>query len=328
LNSKKFDITLNGYLPSLIEGLENDGINTSTFLKHPYLKKLNLSDPNSYIPNKLLEDILVNIKKDLGVTSMANDLNHHFKSTKMGKYSKHIFQSPSFFTFLTEVVKYQKHIRSNYEARLDIMGPVSRFSVKIIEKPSQGKLICEEIDIMRILDAFTLVGGSSFHPIEIGITNKTAYNVEPILPRGDYKLRLNQDESWVLFNTDLLNKRIPNVLDNAPIEFIIKSKSPQSFKIEMLLSSFKLGNIPNMTEIALMLDVSRRTLERNLNNERSNFSMIKQKFVQQKSIEMLQSQSLTIKEISESLNYSNSQNFIRSFKKWTGKTPDNYRALL
>ncbi|WP_191858058.1 helix-turn-helix domain-containing protein [Hanstruepera ponticola] len=325
---KKIDITLNGYLPSLIEGLEYDGINTSQYLKHPFLKKLNLFDPNSYIPNKLLEDILVNIKKDLGVKSLANDLNHHFKSTKMGKYSQHIFQSPSFLTFLTEVVKYQKHIRSNYEARLDIMGPFSRFSVKIIERPSQGKLICEEIDIMRILDAFTIVGGSSFIPIEIGVTGKSAYTIEPILPRGNYKLKLNQDESWVLFQTNLLNKRIPNVLDNAPLETIIKSQNPESFKVEMLLRSFKSGNIPNLDEIALMFDVSRRTLERNLYKEMSSFSIIKQKFMQQRSIELLQSHSLSIKEISESLNYSNSQNFIRSFKKWTGKTPDSYRNMV
>mgnify|MGYP000548400879 CR=1 FL=1 len=132
----------------------------------------------------------------------------------------------------------------------------------------------------------------------------------------------------MLFNTDLLNKRIPNILDNAPLETIIKSKNPESFKVEMLLRSFKLGNIPNLDEIALIFDVSRRTLERNLNNEGSNFSMIKQKFVQQKSIEMLQFQSLTIKEVSENLNYSNSQNFIRSFKKWTGKTPIEYRDML
>jgi hypothetical protein len=69
----------------------------------------------------------------------------------MGKYSLHIFQSPNFLTFLKEVIKYQKCIRSNYQVKLNVFGSVSRFSVKILEAPSKGKLICEEIDIMRTI---------------------------------------------------------------------------------------------------------------------------------------------------------------------------------
>ena len=313
-------------MPSLLVGLENDGINIQNYLNHSFLKKLDLYDADSYVPVKLLEEILVNIKSDLGISSLSNDLSHHFKSTKMGRFSAHIFQSPNFLTFLQEVVKYQTFIRSNYLVKLTISGAVSRFSVKIDETPSKGKLICEEIDIIRILDAFSLIGGSDFVPIEVGVTGNSVYNIESVLPKGNYKLKLNQEESWVLFNSQLLSKKIPSILPNNSIQDIIKTKIPVSFKIDLMLDSFVSGQIPNVEELTEMFAVSRRTLERKLSEEGTSFTTIKDNYLQRKSFELLSDASLSVKEIADQLNFSNSQNYIRSFKRWTGVPPETYRT--
>jgi AraC-like DNA-binding protein len=87
-----------------------------------------------------------------------------------------------------------------------------------------------------------------------------------------------------------------------------------------------MGTIPNMAEIADMFNVSRRTLERNLLKEGSSFSIIKDKYLQRKSIELLRDPNISVKEIAERLNFSNSQNYIRSFKRWTAVTPETFRT--
>lgn len=327
MNSKRFDIALNGYLPSLLSGLTSDGINVNKYLKNSYLQKLDLYNPDHYIPNILLESILVEIKHDLGLDSLSKDLRRHFQATKMGRFSKHIYQSPSFLTFLEEVIKYQKYIRSNYSGNLQIFGTISQFSVRIDEKPSKGKLICEEIDMLRILDAFMLVGGKNFAPIELGITANSSYNIESVLPKGNYKLNLNQHASWIKFETTLLSKKIPGLLEkSAPIESNL-GFGATTFKIERLINSFKDGTVPRLEEIAQMLDLSSRTLERYLKFEGTNFMQLKQKYLTQKSIELLENPKLSINEISEKLDYSYSQNFVRSFKLWTGTTPEQYRLM-
>jgi len=326
LSKKKIDISLNSYLPSLLTGLENDGINIENYLNHSFLKKMDLYDPDSHIPVILLEDILINIKRDLGIYSLSNDLSHHFKASTMGRVSTHIFQSPNFLSFLQGVVKYQSYIRSNYVVKLTISGAVSKFSVRILEAPSLGKLICEEIDILRILDAFQLIGGADFSPIEIGITGNSVYDIESVLPKGNYKLKLNQEESWVLFNTQLLSKKIPSTFCNNSIQDILKTDNLVSFKIDMMLDSFKTGQIPNMEELTQIFDISRRTLERKLSLEGTSFKTIKNNYLQRKSFELLSNSNLSVKEIAEQLNFSNSQNYIRSFKRWTTVTPDIYRT--
>ncbi len=99
-------------------------------------------------------------------------------------------------------------------------------------------------------------------------------------------------------------------------------------KIERLLESFKPGYIPRLNELSQMLDISRRTLERKLQKEGTHFLTIKRRFLQRKSYELLSNNNLSVKEIAEQLDYSNSQNFIRSFGSWNGISPEAYRLRL
>ncbi len=328
MNKKKIHIALNGYLPSLLTGLKAHGIDPNQFLKTPYLKKLDLYDPNKYIPSILLDELLVSMTHKLGVDSLASDFNEHFKATKMGSVSNHLYKSPNFLCFLENVIRYSKIIKSNYTGTLETLGPVSKFSVKINEAQSKGKLISEEIDISRILDAFMLIGGENFVPIELGITAKSTYHLESIFPKGDYSIQLNQDESWILFDTEMLSKKIPNILGDPILIETIKENQIIEFKIERLLESFKPGYIPRLDELSQILDISRRTLERKLQKEGTHFLTIKRRFLQRKSYELLSNHNLSVKEIAEQLNFSNSQNFSRSFGSWNGISPEAYRLSL
>ncbi len=328
MHKKNIEITLNSYLPSLLTGIKNQGIKPEQFIKSSYLKKLDLYDPNKYIPNVLLDELLISITDKLGTNSLATNFNEHFKSTKMGDVSNHLFKSPNFLSFLESVIKYSKIIRSNYTAKLVINGSISKFSVKINETNSKGKLISEEIDIVRILDAFVLVGGKNYTPIKLGITASSSYHLESVFPKGNYSIDLNQEESWILFNTSMLSKKIPDLFDNLPTIRILKNSQVIEYTIERLIESFKPSYIPRPEELSEMLNISRRTLERNLQKEGTHYLKIKRRFLQRKSYELLSEQNLSIKEIAEQLDYSNSQNFIRSFKKLNGTTPSKYRLSL
>jgi len=327
LNKINIHIALNGYLPSLLRGVKTNGINPDQFLQSSYLKKLDLYNPDKYIPNILLDGLLTSMSDKLGVDCLAAEFNEHFKATKMGRISRHMYKSPNFLSFLETVIKYQKHVRTNYTAKLQINGAVSRFSVKINGNRNRGQLISEEIDISRILDAFVFVGGECFAPIELGITASSTYHLESIFPKGNYTVKLNQDESWILFDTSLLSKEIPNILEE-PKKLNLNNHHITEFKIERLLESFKLGQIPKLDEIADMFNVSRRTIERNLKLEGTHFSEIKRRYLQRKSYELLGDEKLSVKEIANQLDYSNTQNFVRTFKSWNGVSPNEYRLKL
>jgi hypothetical protein len=55
----------------MLNGLKDEGVNIQRILKKPFLKKSDLDDSDSYIPNILLEEILVNIKRDFEAAALA-----------------------------------------------------------------------------------------------------------------------------------------------------------------------------------------------------------------------------------------------------------------
>ena len=66
MNKINTHITLNGYIPSLLTGVKANGINPDQFLKSSYLKKLDLYNPDKYIPNILLDELLISMSDKLG----------------------------------------------------------------------------------------------------------------------------------------------------------------------------------------------------------------------------------------------------------------------
>lgn len=324
---KNIDISLNTYLPDLLQGLKKDGVDISRFLKQPHLRKFDLFNSDIYVPNILLNNLMESIHNYTGVESIVATLPQHFKATKMGRFSNRIFQSPNLLSFLESVVLYQNTVRTNNKGKLEIFGSIAKFSVFINEASSKGKLIAEEVGLARILDGFRLIGGPDFIPIELGMTAKSTFALEPILPKGDYRIHVDQPDNWILFETSMLCLKVPNVVPKMELSESVPTELT-TFKIEKLLESYLPDKSPGLESISEMLNVSSRSIQRRLKDEGTSFLNIIEKKTQLKALELVSNSNLSIKEISELLNFGYSQNFIRTFKKWIGVSPMNYRDKL
>ncbi len=79
-----------------------------------------------------------------------------------------------------------------------------------------------------------------------------------------------------------------------------------------------------MEEVAEKLYVSTRTLQRQLAQENKKFSTLIDELRQRKAVALVKKRELTPEQIAVRLGYSDTANFIRAFKRWTGKTPSKY----
>ena len=84
---------------------------------------------------------------------------------------------------------------------------------------------------------------------------------------------------------------------------------------------------PTIEQVAANLNLSVRTLQRRLKSEEKTFKSVLNDLKQQFAMDYIKNPQLTISEIAYLLDYSEVSAFSRSFKRWTGTTPNQFRIL-
>ena len=86
--------------------------------------------------------------------------------------------------------------------------------------------------------------------------------------------------------------------------------------------------IPNAAETAQQIGMSERTLFRRLAERNLSFGKILDDVLDQRAKYLLNNSSLSIQQISETLDFSETSSFTRAFKRWNGYSPLQYRKQL
>jgi AraC-like DNA-binding protein len=101
-----------------------------------------------------------------------------------------------------------------------------------------------------------------------------------------------------------------------------------SNRVEQLLSQYASRKLPNADTVAQQLNMSPRTLHRRLTAEGSSFQQLKDDFRRELAIHYISRPDLTIDTIAALMGFQDNSAFYRSFKKWTGRSPGQYRTQL
>ncbi|KAA1174232.1 AraC family transcriptional regulator [Marinobacter salinexigens] len=83
---------------------------------------------------------------------------------------------------------------------------------------------------------------------------------------------------------------------------------------------------PKLARVAGTLFVSERTLKRRLQEEEASFQNLVDQVRLDRAGELLQNTGMNLSQIADTLGYADAANFTRAFKRWTGKSPSQYRA--
>lgn len=90
------------------------------------------------------------------------------------------------------------------------------------------------------------------------------------------------------------------------------------------------GHASTLTLAAVAEDLfmSPRTLKRKLSLLGTSYQKIKETILLERADALLQDESITVSDIAQNLQFSDTANFRRAFKRWTGKTPLSHRQEL
>jgi len=114
----------------------------------------------------------------------------------------------------------------------------------------------------------------------------------------------------------------------APYHVVIKpvaSDACITTRIGVLLGDDFREEMPSFETLTGLLNMSARTLRRRLEKEGSSYQRIKDNARRDVAITLLTRERMTVSDVAERVGFSDPSAFHRSFKKWTGLAPGEYR---
>lgn len=101
-------------------------------------------------------------------------------------------------------------------------------------------------------------------------------------------------------------------------------KDSSKYQVQKILLSYPPGQLSEEC-IAAELFISKRTLARRLAKEDTSFRQLREEILSQQAAKYLNENYLSVEAIAALLNYHDSSNFRRAFKRWFGMSPDQFR---
>jgi|TARA_R110000772_G_scaffold110729_3_gene214342 AraC-like DNA-binding protein len=123
-------------------------------------------------------------------------------------------------------------------------------------------------------------------------------------------------------NYSLALRQCQSMLDQLPTKTI-----SHIHQLKKIILTYPVGDISEETA-ASMLFISKRTLSRKLKQEGSSFRKIRDELLSQQACSYLENSEMSVDAIAAILNYHDSSNFRRAFKRWFQLTPDQFRRQL
>ncbi|WP_243409943.1 AraC family transcriptional regulator [Pokkaliibacter plantistimulans] len=148
------------------------------------------------------------------------------------------------------------------------------------------------------------------------------------------EVKFSQHDNVMVFSSTYLDlplvqteETLRGFLKTAPFQLHVMVDDEKSLKSQIIaiLGKDFSRELPSAEEVAVKLNMSISTLRRRLMEESTSYQKIKDDCRKEAAINYMNSPHLSINDIALLMGFDEPSAFFRSFKKWTGMTPGEYR---
>jgi AraC-like DNA-binding protein len=189
----------------------------------------------------------------------------------------------------------------------------------------------------QIYDAFLAVAcnvmrelwGSRWAPEEVQFSRTKPVDVGVYRRFFRALCRFDRERTAIFFPSTLLNEPMPEAnperLKTLEQQVLIVGKGELLYRLRRALRILLLSGRSSAQEVAALLYLHRRTLNRRLHDQGTNFQYILDEIRFEAACQLLDNTQLSLTDIAASLGYSESSAFTRAFRRWCGKAPSRRR---
>jgi AraC-like DNA-binding protein len=175
------------------------------------------------------------------------------------------------------------------------------------------------------------------YPVEVNLTWDKSRDFEKI--EKSFGCRVNYSKSAISMSFKKEHIESPIITSNYTLlkilvshaeEISSKKKADSGYYTVVTQTVINLikPEFPTIEQVASHLNLSKRSLQRRLQEESLSFKKIIEELKREFALGYIKKQDLSVSDIAYLLNYTEVSTFTRSFKRWTGKSPVKFRKEL
>lgn len=316
-------------MPKVMRGF---GVDLGELLEAAGVRKDIFDDRENVIPYPAFGRLLFECEKRSNCDHILLLISQHTRLADFGLAGQVALCAENAGDGLQRLVDHFNLHSSATTVSLITSGNFTRFVYAIAEQgmssTGQFQLGAMVISYNVLQDLF----GSAWLPTVITVASRPPANPRPAQKFFHAPLRFDSDESAVVFETRWLDQRLPPVdpLVRQRVEgearaqrAAILSDLPATLR-RILRKQLIIGDC-SMDQVAAMLGVHRRTLDRHLQEHGVQFGELLESVKDDVARQLLRDTDLKVQQIADTLHFSSAANFATAFRRWSEMTPSEYR---
>ncbi len=235
---------------------------------------------------------------------------------------------------LTRMARYGRLVTTVAEMTLEEFD--DHFSFKIRPLMARSRVPNEAVDagLATFVKMCRVSYGDDFHPLRV-LTQRPEFD-DPTRYAEYFcaPVEYSAPDNILYFSKDSLeahlptaNPRLARINDRVITEYLAQfDKGSTAMRVRAkLIDLLSAGNVAQH-DVADSLHMSLRTLQRKLREEGTSYKELLEETRRELANQYLRQACLSVSEVTYLLGFSEPSNFTRAFKRWTGRTPSEFRT--
>jgi AraC-like DNA-binding protein len=322
----------------LLKAINDAGADPNKILKELDLDRAAFSRTEGFIPCSTFARLLESVAAATGDQAFGLHFGARFNPKNIGALAYAVFNSPTVSAAFETAGRYL-HLHNEaaqvvYSEEGDDLSCLS-FSLKNLDLDQPRQFV--EYGMAVALNTLRVMVGSQWSPREVRFAHPAPKTTTDHLRLFRAPVAFACATNAFVLERDFCNQPIPAADPNlfkvlnryleTVLSHVPKEDQGLASVRRKIAEAIKDGG-PNLAQVAKAMAWSPRTLQRQLNNCGIDFRTLVDDTRRRFALDYLKDANNTLTQIAFLLGYSEVSAFNRSFKRWTGKTPLDYRRSL
>lgn len=315
--------------------LNQIGTPTERLLKQTKVPIFALENPQALIPLYQTFDFGVKAARTEGIDNLGLVVGQRTQPTDTGLFGKILSQSLTLYDLLNTIVLMISTHNSGLRMWVTEENNQVWLHHQFINPSNYENQQSQYFACVMYSKAIQLATGLDWHPTELHVQANKLKSLTNFELFSDTHVSFNQPNNAISFPKSLLIRRLkhPGECDLSQQQqdcALLKTSAPAlnfTVSLRQLLQSLLRDGYPHVEMVAEIVGMSTRSLQRRLAGDGLSYSRLVDQVRFNLAADLLKEPSIHLLEIAFELGYTDAANFTRAFRRWTGKTPSQFRAL-